>query len=187
VLTAAHVATGAPLERLRARFSRIDYRVSQVIPYPSWKPGESDMALMKLSSPVRGVQPLRLHDEELSVGSQVWLAGRGDYGDAKRRVVGNDGKLRIADNALHELEPHRLMIRLDAPESGAFDAEGISGPGDSGTPLLIEREGRLEVIGIGSVGQSPKGVRYGEYGSIDVFISTSHYRKWIDRRGAAEP
>ncbi|MDA8016934.1 MAG: trypsin-like serine protease [Thermoanaerobaculia bacterium] len=183
VLTAAHVTTSAPVDVLRARFAGIDYRISEVIPYPGWQPGRADIALMKLASRVSGVEPLKLHDGPLEVGQRVWLAGRGDFGDGLRRVVGNDGKLRIADNALFELKTDRLAIRLDDPDTGALPAEGISGPGDSGTPLLVDRDEYLEVIGIGSVGYVPSGGPYAAYGSVDVFIRTSYFREWIDSRG----
>jgi hypothetical protein len=181
VLTAAHVATGAPIGRLRVRFNGIDYAIAEVVPYEGWRGGHDDLALMRLASPVQGVVPLELHDGTLSEGSVVLLAGRGDYGDGRRKVVGNDGKLRVANNAVSTLEPKRLFIRLDAPEDGALSAEGISGPGDSGTPALVDRDGTLEVVGVGSVGVSPGPGRYGEYGSQDVFMRTSHYREWIQQ------
>ena len=44
VLTAAHVATSTPGERLRVRFGGIDYRIAEVIPYPGWEPGHHDIA-----------------------------------------------------------------------------------------------------------------------------------------------
>jgi hypothetical protein len=179
VLTAAHVATGAPMGRLRVRFGGIDYAVSRVVPYEGWEGGKDDIALMRLSQPVRGVAPVALHQGELAVGDVILIAGRGDYGDGERRIVGNDGKFRIASNAVSKLEPARLFVRLDSPEEGALPTEGVSGPGDSGTPALLERKGRLEVAGIGSVGVSPGPGRYGEYGSQDVFIRTSHYLGWI--------
>jgi hypothetical protein len=179
VLTAAHVATGAPRERLRAVFGGIEYTVSRVTPYENWRGGRDDIALMQLSEPVRGVAPLALHDGAIEPGTVVLLAGRGDYGDGLESIVGNDGKFRVANNAVSKVEPARLFIRLDAPEEGALSAEGISGPGDSGTPLLVEQDGRLEVVGIGSVGIPPGSGRYGEYGSEDVFIRTSHYLDWI--------
>ncbi|NIS32696.1 MAG: trypsin-like serine protease, partial [Actinobacteria bacterium] len=179
VLTAAHVATGAPRERLRAQLLGVEYRVAEVIAYPDWRPGKTDLALMRLAAPVQQVAPLELSNADLAVGTEVLLAGRGDYGDGQRGVVGNDGKLRVANNAVSKIEPERLFIRLDAPEDGALDAEGVSGPGDSGTPALVERDGRLEVVGIGSVGVSPKPRPYGEYGSQDVFIRTSHFAEWI--------
>lgn len=43
----------------------------------------------------------------------------------------------------------------------ALPAEGISGPGGSGTPLLVEHDDGLEVVSVGSVGISPKGGRHG--------------------------
>lgn len=179
VLTAGHVATGAPLNRLRVRFAGIEYLVAEVIPYANWQPGNNDIALMRLSTPVQRITPLKIHDGELQEGLEIFIVGRGDYGDGLKGIVGNDGKLRIARNKIWDLEPERLHVRFEAPEDGALPDEGISGPGDSGTPALIERDGRLEIVGIGSVGRSPDGVRYGKYGSVDIFIRTTHCKNWI--------
>ena len=180
VLTAAHVGTGPSLGRLRARLGGIDYRVREVVSVEGWEPGRGDMALLRLTSPVRGVAPLELFGGELVEGSVVLLAGRGKHGDGQRKIVGHDGKFRVANNAVSKLEPDRIFIRLDAPGNGALSAEGISGPGDSGTPVLVDHDGTLEVAGIGSVGISAGPGRYGEYGSEDVFIRTSYYRDWIE-------
>ena len=179
VLTAGHVATGAPPDRLRVRFAGIEYLVAEVIPYANWQPGSNDIALMRLSTPVQRVAPLQIHNGELHEGSNIFIVGRGDYGNGQKGIVGNDGKFRISRNTIWDLEPERLHVRFESPDDGALPDEGISGPGDSGTPALIERDGRLEVVGIGSVGRSPDGIRYGQYGSIDVFIRTSHCREWI--------
>ncbi len=180
VLTAAHVATGPPKDRIRVRFAGIEYKVVEVVPYPGWGPGENDLALMRLSAQVRFVNPLDLHEARLAEGATVVVAGRGDHGDGLQGIAGNDGAMRVARNAVSRVEPDRLMITLDAPADGALPDEGISGPGDSGTPALIEVDGRLEVVGIGSVGQNPPKRRYGEYGSVDIFIGVSHVRKWIE-------
>jgi hypothetical protein len=95
-------------------------------------------------------------------------------------VRGNDGAFRVAENVVAGVDAERIDLRLDAPGDGALPREGVSGAGDSGTPALVERNGRLLVAGIGSVGRSPAGRRYGVYGSADVFVPTAPYRDWIE-------
>ena len=180
VLTADHVASDVGVENLRVRFDGADYRVEEVIPHPEAGPGKNDLALLRLRRPIQRIEPLELElGDGLEVGTVVQLAGRGDHGDGIEAVVGNDGQLRIADNAIHKLEGVWILIRLDSPDDGALPAEGISGPGDSGTPALVERDGKLRVVGIGSVGQNPQGKKYGEYGSIDIFIRLKGYEDWL--------
>ena len=183
VLTAAHVATGAPLSRLRVRFFGIDYRVVEVVAYPDWKPGDNDIALMRLAQPVARVQPFAIdYTASLIPGeSRLWLAGRGDFGDGLKGVVGNDGGMRLAQNLLAELSDGRIIIKMEAPDAGAIAREGISGPGDSGTPILLRSEGGYRVVGIGSVGATPDGVRYGQYGSEDCFIRVAHVESWLEK------
>ncbi|MCP3980296.1 MAG: trypsin-like serine protease [bacterium] len=187
VLTADHVATGASLGQLRVVFGGVEYRIEEVFSHPDARAGRHDIALMRLAQPVQRVEPLELDfDDGLVQGAVVWMAGRGDHGDGKQAVVGNDGKLRVAENAIHILENDRLAVRLDAPDDGALEAEGISGPGDSGTPILLEKDGKLRVVGIGSVGQTPKGMRYGMYGSLDFFIRVQSHREWFGEVLAAD-
>jgi hypothetical protein len=179
VLTAAHVATSAPPEAISVTFGGIEYGAADALAFPGWDGRRHDLALIELERPVRGVEPLKLADDALEPGMRVTLAGRGDHGDAERGIVGNDGKFRLATNIVDAIEADRFSIVFDGPDGKPTSNEGISGPGDSGTPALLSTPDELRVAGIGSMGQAPQGARYGAYGSRDVFVRTSHYRAWI--------
>ncbi len=181
VLTAAHVAEGFPVGKIRVRVDGLEYPVDRTVALPGWKPGRGDIALMHLSRPVRGVRPLVLgYDVLIANGVRVTMAGRGDRGDGERGVMDNDGRFRVGSNAVSRVETDRFTVRHDHPDEGALDDEAISGPGDSGTPALVMTEDGWAVVGIGSVGGSPKGRPYGSYGSEDTFIRLTPHRAWIE-------
>ncbi|ANM30063.1 hypothetical protein ABI59_11495 [Acidobacteria bacterium Mor1] len=180
VLTAAHVATGASQKRLAVDFAGTRYKVVEVKAVDDHRPGDRDLALMRLEKPVAGVEPLAISYDPLAVGTDVWLAGRGDYGDGEKGVVGNDGKFRMATNRVSALGERGIELRMDAPGEDATKLEGVSGPGDSGTPALVERGGKLIVVAIGSAGMSPKPGKYGQYGSRDLFSPMAPHRAWVE-------
>lgn len=179
VLTAAHIARGAPAERLRVRLAGAVYPVTRIVVHRDWDGKRHDLALMKLARPVEGVPPLPLLERTIEPGAVAVIAGRGDRGNGREGVQGNDGAFRLATNAISEVTSERLVFDMDPPSS-ATELEGVSGPGDSGTPALIEIDGRPHVAGIGSMGASPDGKRYGEYGSRDIFVRVSAYLDWIE-------
>ena len=64
---------------------------------------------------------------------------------------------------------------------GTLDLEGVSGPGDSGGPAFIEKDGILYVAGVIST-QTFKGIgeREGLYGILDYYTRVSSYLDWIE-------
>jgi len=72
-----------------------------------------------------------------------------------------------------------LRFRFDAPPA-ADDLEGISGPGDSGGPAFLERDGRLWLAGVSSTNHSPGGEEKCTYGTIETYARVSTQRAWID-------
>jgi secreted trypsin-like serine protease len=71
-----------------------------------------------------------------------------------------------------------LVFRFDAPPGGT-DLEGISGPGDSGGPALIERDGRWQVIGVSSGQDANATSREGVYGVTEYYTRVSSYLSWL--------
>lgn len=179
-LTAGHVARGKPLERLRIVFGGVEHRVERVVVHRSYRGERHDLALVRLAIPVARVTPLDLSREPVADGTEVTVAGRGDHGDAERGVVGNDGAFRVATNRVAYQDEDRIYLRFDPDGPDATAREGITAAGDSGTPALVDRDGRFVVVGIGSMGLSPPGKRYGHYGSVDAFVHVPRYVDWID-------
>jgi hypothetical protein len=79
-------------------------------------------------------------------------------------------------------EGFQLRFTFDSPDSSnATDLEGISGPGDSGGPAYIKRDGILYVIGVSSGQDSrpSKTHKQGSYGVFEYYVRVSHFSDWI--------
>ncbi|MGD2108134.1 MAG: trypsin-like serine protease [Phycisphaerae bacterium] len=183
VATAAHVAQQASAESLQVRFGDKSYKVEQVVIHPKGKsvnpgmPPEVDLALLKLTEPAERIEPAAIYREKDELGKTVVLVGYGDVGDGKQRPRRSDGKRRAATNVIDDAGPLRIMMKFDGPPGGT-DLEGVSGPGDSGGPALIEKGNRLYLVGVSSAAMNG---RPGRYGVIEVYTRVSSFADWIDR------
>jgi hypothetical protein len=185
LLTAAHVATGLKRGDPATIGDRV-YRIDRVVLHPDWR-GESDIrvdiALVHLAEPVTGIVPVRLYTDADEVGLAVTFVGRGGTGTGLTGPVEEDLSLRAATNRVESLvfDGSVLRFRFDAPDDAdVTELEGISGPGDSGGPAFLEREGVLYVVGVG-VGQNarPTNGRRGHYGVLEFYTRVSTFAGWI--------
>ncbi len=73
------------------------------------------------------------------------------------------------------------MISFDVPPAG-LENEGISGAGDSGCPALVERDGKVYILGVGcfNSGDVEAGTACG-YGTLDAFARVSTLKPWIEQ------
>ena len=181
ILTAAHVARMISTGHTVTVGNR-EYRVERVIIHPDWRSSRHDIALVKLQVPVRDVKPVRLYRERDEVGRIVTLVGTGDSGTGLTGPIRRDGRLRAANNRVDRVNKAWLIFKFDKPGAEtALELEGISGPGDSGGPALIEAEGIFYVAGVSAI-QSFKelGLREGVYGVTEYYTRVSSYLDWID-------
>lgn len=183
VITAAHVAQElSPFSRA-VTIGGTAHTVERVILHPSWtgRPGDNsiDVALMRLAAPVEGVAPVELHATDDEPGRTAIFVGNGNHGDGRTGPRGFDGQWRAATNIVAEAPGNWLRFSFDAPPDGT-ELEGISGPGDSGGPALLERDGRVHIIGVGSYNQS-RGVGECRYGSQEFYARISTAREWIEQ------
>src|SRR5690625_7352873 len=155
LLTAAHCMGGESVDLKTALHLEVPYQVEQIFVHP-----ESDMSLVQLKTPVRYSKPATLYNQTDEVGKIVVFVGNGVYGNGRDGLTGEDGNLRGAKNTVIEATKHDLVFLFDTPET-ATNREGISGPGDSGGPALVERNEALNVVG-GSAYQRGKGVQEGD-------------------------
>ena len=96
------------------------------------------------------------------------FVGRGDTGTGLTGPTTKDHKLRAATNRVERIDGDMLVFRFDAPtEEGVTPFEGISGPGDSGGPALIETVEGLRLAGL-SVAQDSSGHERGTYWCLGV-------------------
>lgn len=177
VLTAAHVAEQKQLERVRFD-DGAEYAITQKILHPEWRDGQPhDIALVKLAEPVRGVAPVALYEASDEVGKTVLFVGRGDHGTGMTGPKVMDKKKRAATNVVDSADANWLRFTFDEPPAGT-DLEGVSGPGDSGGPALIERGGKLYIAGVSVFGSRGK---YGPqtYGTREGYTRISTHLAWI--------
>jgi hypothetical protein len=180
VVTAAHVAAQLSTKRGTVHFGEEEYGVSRVVIHPKGnlqpdRPPEVDLALVRLDRKVAGITPVALYGDRDELGRVGVIAGGGDVGDGRSVPRRSDGRLRAVKNVIDDAGPMRLFINFDEPPGG-IELEGVGGPGDSGGPLLMEKEGQFYLAGVssGSFGAPP-----GRYGVTDVYMRVSSFLDWI--------
>jgi hypothetical protein len=184
LLTAAHVA--ASLKRGDpAEIGGATYAIERVILHPDWQSEADihvDIALIQLAQPVRGIAPAQLYDGEDEVGTVAVFVGRGGTGTGLTGYVSEDRRIRAATNRVESVVNGSLLrFRFDAPgDPDVTDLEGISGPGDSGGPAFVERNGSIYVIGVGVAQNArPANGQRGHYKVLELYTRVSAFSPWI--------
>ncbi len=182
VLTAAHVARAVSTRQPAMRTVQVNgitYAVTQTFIHPAWtEMGPHDVGLLRLATPVAGVQPIPLYRGRLEAKQVATLLGHGGNGTGAARARIEDAKARGATSRIDSVDTKWLYFSFDAPPSGT-NLEGAPGPGDSGGPALILVGGKTYVAGVSSAGYDGKDGP-GSYGAIDVFTRVSTHAGWID-------
>jgi hypothetical protein len=183
ILTAAHVAAAVNTDSIVAIDGQTR-RIVEVVLHPSWdaervgQPGVTDLGLLRLNAPLRpspAVVPYRGCQE---LGMVIDIVGWGRTGDGRDPVLVKDHQFRRGQNRITALAP-RLRFRFDSPESGnALPLEAVSGPGDSGGPAFVMRNGALYLVGVSSFQQDEASP--GLYGVIENYERVSDHVHWID-------
>jgi len=153
------------------------YSVQQVVLHPKWATENREMALIQLDRPVQYVEPIPLYNTSDEQGKIVTLVGRGDSGTGLTGPITADHRLRAATNRVERVEGDMLVFRFDAPDDeNTTPLEGVSGPGDSGGPALIESSGvsKLTGLSVASSGRPP-----GTYGNLEFYSRVSLDIDWI--------
>lgn len=184
VLTAAHVVHSMePGHEVHVAGQAIPVR--RIVLHPGWRTPQTnvvdDIALLELEHPVRNGKPLSIYRKSDERGRTVTFAGRGGTGngrDGLRRE--GDRRLRRATNVIEEVDRRWIVFRFDSGAE-ATDLEGISGPGDSGGPALIDTGDDLIVAGVSSWQDDRPTGRAGVYGVREYYARVSSYAEWIDR------
>ena len=182
VLTAAHVAQMFRRREGAVSFGGRSYAVEASFIHPDWKGfGDvADIALLRLAEPVQGIEAVGLNEKKDEAGKPVVFVGYGDFGTGKTGAVKVDGVLRGATNQVAEVQERAIFFTFNDP-ADATRLEGISGPGDSGGPALVERKGKLWTLGVSSVGMEPEGQKPGTYGARERYTRVSTYVGWIHK------
>ncbi|WP_440056564.1 trypsin-like serine protease (plasmid) [Pseudoalteromonas sp. T1lg65] len=145
----------------------------------------SDIALIKLTTPVTHVKPLALYTQKDEVGQFITAFGRGSTGngvdgsiyETKRAKI-----LRTMTNKIDLVDGNWISISLDQGKN-ATALEGIDGSGDSGGPLVITKNGKQYLAGMFSwdyVEGDLKSFKHGLYGGKSYQVRISSYIDWIN-------
>ena len=188
-LTAAHVAEILSPFRPVVRFGEQEVVVRNIYFHPSWNgeagPESADMALLELESAVEGIEPALLYRGDDEVGKVITFVGWGDVGTGLTGPTGADGKKRGATNTVLAATEKWVTFRFDAPPDGT-ELEGISGPGDSGGPALLEQDGKIYTLGVGSGNDDAEAGGLCQYDSIEYYARVSTAQQWLDAVMAGE-
>lgn len=184
ILSAAHVAeTLKPDHKLL--YGDRQLAIEKVIIHPGWLENgrPEDIALIKLQEPVLNVTPMRVYTGRDEMEMIVFVAGNGDFGTGLTGPSGNPGAFRAGTNRVDLVTEDYLAWGFDDPGKDPdepTEMEAISGPGDSGGPAFIERNGEYFIVGISS-GQSTKatGGKEGLYGVAEYYTRVSSHADWI--------
>lgn len=191
LLTAGHVTAGlSPFDRF-VQVGGKRYAIEGFVRHPNWLarsgPKSVDIGLVKLAEPVAGVEPAALYERDDETGKQIVFVGPGEYGDGLAGPVGDDGRWRGATNTVASVLDNWITFKFDAPPNGT-DLEGISGPGDSGGPALLQADGRTFVIGVSSANDDAGAAGPCRYESTEYYARVSAVAEWVRetiRAGAA--
>ena len=180
VLTAAHVTAIIRLpHEVLVGGQRVAIR--RMVVYPGGREGRHDIALVQLATPV-SVTPIALYTARDEEGKEIVVAGPGFSGDGVRGPVERDGVMRAGTNRVDRVAENWLRFRFDAPPDGT-ELEGISGPGDSGGPALIDGK----IAGVSS-GQDDRATgKEGVYGVEEYYVRVSSYLDWIAATMRGDP
>ena len=200
VLTVAHTVAGDRPESVS--IGGRDRAVAEVILHPDFAPPTGpgpdgsikpimdasfamrDIALVRLRNPVTDVAPVAFHEGKVAPGDVVTLFGKGQGGtglSGALRIHPQRGSLRRARNEISQVLPEWIGITFERGNAALPD-EGSIGRGDSGGPLMMAKDGRLELVALASWTYwdgAPEDYRAGAYGLTTYHTRVSAFRDWI--------
>lgn len=208
VVTAAHNlfspdgTTLLPLSGIKIGFGSnaltdsTKYAVTQVIRPPgfSLETYASDLAFLRLATPVTGITPVGLYTGTLSTGQEVTAIGHGQPGSPATGLLPNDGIERGMVNQINSKEdllaffpdaPPSMVMTQFVPDNLLGNYEYFGGnvsPGDGGGGLMVLDNGVWKLAGVTSFEfYSPN------YGAYSFYTEISPYYSWISSQPALAP
>jgi hypothetical protein len=171
IITAKHCFGNLSSESVSVRYLGRDYLTRKIMLHP-----KADIALVQLIHPLKDNNPVHLYPKQDERGMTVTFVGDGVFGNGKVGLIKNDRIKRAATNAIEDVNESWIYFNFDRPPQ-ALALEGISGPGDSGGPALIERDSKIFIVGVSS-GQKNDG-KEGIYGVQEYYARISTNLPWI--------
>jgi trypsin len=185
VLTAAHCLSFDPIGIVAVVFpnatTRVDHVASGFLVHPRFditRFAYADVAIVRLATPVDGVDPIPLAHASPAPGTNGTIVGYGDDGRGRRgtKMVGTV-RLRRCPRLVH-LRTGKLRIRKSLCWRPA-DLLHDTCRGDSGGPLIVD--GAVAGITSGGIGATDCPAEL----SFDTNVV--RFRKWIGRALSAAP
>lgn len=161
-------------------------------PLMSFFKARSDIALIKLTSPVSDVLPITLYTNTKEQGKTVAVFGRGATGNG---LIGEESEtkslkqLNHFQNIIENAETNWLTFRFDKAPNG-LPLEGMHASGDSGGASVIYQGGIPFLVGLSSWQLAHGDIsdfKGGLYGTTAYQVRISNYSKWIKDVLASEP
>lgn len=202
VITAAHTVAG-DLKNVGVSIAGACRQVDRVVLHPGYRiiPAElyqghsgpaaraqearDDIALIRLTEPVQGIEPATLYSGDGEVGEWVRLLGKG---------ATSTGDIGLDSAAPQRTELRQAYTRVTAADARWIDSvfesgkaahplQGMMGSGDSGGPMLMEvTPGDWQVIGLAAWTVYDGDVadyRGSIYGQVSKHVRLSRYLDWI--------
>ncbi|MCP4989581.1 MAG: trypsin-like serine protease [Colwellia sp.] len=183
VLTAAHVAHFLESND-KAEISSEKLSIIDRVVHEKWKDQQLgfDIALVKISKPIKEVESVKLFNYQVTPNDIVYLAGQGDTGNGLVGMKPSDLQKRVAQNQIDKVDGQWISFQFNSPSNRALDLEGISGGGDSGSPAYVIKNGVYHIVGLSSW-QNTEATNWeqGFYGAIDNYTSVQYYRGWLNK------
>mgnify|MGYP001383640655 CR=1 FL=1 len=190
IITAAHVSVNLTPFDHSVEFGGRSYRIVGMVRHPKWRaesgPTSVDIALLKLHAPVAGVEPARPYQGRDEKGMKVIFVGPGMSGTGQTGPRADDGKWRGARNTVEDVLENWVTFKFDEPPAGD-ELEGISGPGDSGGPALVETDEGLRIIGVSSANDDKGAAGPCRYHSTEYYARVSSVIGWLNETMKSPP
>ena len=185
VLTSAQV--GAALMEMKSRpvlaFGSSSYEIEEVHIYPTWRAGtpSSDLALIYLKKPVRGVVGAKIYKNDDEGGKAVVIVGHGETGKIGDKAVHADGKKRGAINTIDRMSAKAFQLLVKKPDE-ASDLQGATSLGDGGGPAYIQEkvEDKDELFVAGIAYRDPAANGAVDVGDAQAYVRVSAFAPWIE-------
>jgi hypothetical protein len=144
----------------------------------------SDIALIKLTSTVSGVESINIYTGKSEKDKTITVYGRGATGNGLTGEDPDTKSLRAMNqfqNIVENAEGNWLAFKFDEP-ANALPLEGMHGSGDSGGASVIFQEGVPFLVGLSSwqLGHGDiSSFKGGLYGITAYQVRVSDYHDWI--------
>jgi hypothetical protein len=177
IATAAHVTDAMTPYHDSLLIGARTVKIKAIYVHPSWNAtsnDRNDLALVELGEAVTWINPVKLYDRPDELGKRIIFVGNGYTGTGLQEPIVNDRVWRGAENTVTQVTEGSIRFLFDTPPAGD-DLEGISGPGDSGGPALLDLDGEIYLLGTSGSNSAPRGQGHCTYGSIESYgrVSTS--------------